>query len=203
VKFNLKYYFSTRIHTTENMKTTLLSFFLCIFFFNPGEIYEFKVNSLKDDTQINLSDFRGKKILVVNIASKSPYTFQMEQLENLYSAYKGKLVVVGLSAGDDFEGQELKTNADIRDFYTYVYNISFPMSEKVSALGSMRHPIFAYLVEEAKKMGMDDPVIKWNFTKFLLDENGKLMKVFGADILPLSTDITDLLNNSRNWDLNK
>ena len=138
----------------------------------------------------------------MNTASKSPYTYQMEQLENLYSAYKGKLVVIGLPAGDDFEGQELKTNADIRDYYTYVYNISFPMSEKVSAVGSMRHPIFAYLVEEAKKMGMDDPVIKWNFTKFLLDENGKLMKVFGADIQPLSADITDLLNNTRNWNLN-
>src|SRR5262245_34091649 len=181
------------------MKTTLLGLFLCIFLFDPGDIYDFKVNSLRDDTLIKLSDFKGKKILIVNIASKSPYTYQMEQLESLYSAYKEKLVVFGLPAGDDFEGQELKTNADIRDYYTYVYKISFPMSEKVSAVGSMRHPIFAYLVEEAKKMGMDDPVIKWNFTKFLLDEDGKLMKVFGADIMPLSADITDLLNNSRNW----
>jgi len=184
------------------MKTVLLSSFLSIFFFHPGDIYDFKVNSLNDEKPIRLSDFKGKKILIVNTASKSPYTFQLEQMQKLYSAYKEKLVVFGLPAGDDFGDQEFNKNSDILDFCTFTYNISFPMSEKVSAVGSERHPLFTYLVEEAKKMGMDEPVIKWNFTKFLLDENGKLIKVFEADVVPLSTDITDYLNNSRNWSLN-
>jgi len=182
------------------MKLIFLSTLLSVFVFNGASIYDFKVNALqREDAQINFADFKGKKILIVNTASKSPYTFQMEELEKLYRAYKDKLVVVGFPAGSDFGDQELKTNREIHDFCTYTYDITFPMAEKVTTVGEMRHPIFSYLITEAKKLAMDDPVIKWNFTKFLLDENGQLVKVFPADITPLSTEVTSYLNNTRKW----
>lgn len=181
------------------MKTILFSSLLSLFIFNPTGIYDFKVPSLQHDAPINFADYKGKKILIVNTASKSPYTFQMEELEKLYRAYKDKLIVIGFPAGSDFGDQELKTNREIRDFCTNTYDITFPMAAKLSVVGSSRHPLFTWLSDEAKKLGMDEPIIKWNFTKFLLDENGKLLKVFPADITPMSTDITSFLNNTRNW----
>jgi glutathione peroxidase len=180
------------------MKTAIVAALFCIFFSHTTAIYDFKVNSL-DGTPINFADYKGKKILIVNTASKSPYTFQMEELEKLYRAYKGKLVVVAFPAGADFGDQELKTNRDIKDFFTYTYDITFPITEKTTTIGSSRHPVYSYLISEAAKLGMDDPVIKWNFTKFLLDEKGDLIKVFPADVTPLSTEVTSFLNNTRNW----
>jgi glutathione peroxidase len=180
------------------MKTAIVCALLGIFFFDPSGIYDYKVNSL-DGTAINFADYKGKKILIVNTASKSPYTFQMEELEKLYRAYKNKLVVIAFPAGGDFGDQELKTNRDIKDFFTYTYDITFPITEKVTTIGSMRHPVFSYLIGEAHKLEMDDPVIKWNFTKFLLDEKGDLIKVFPPDVTPLSTEVTSYLNNTRNW----
>jgi glutathione peroxidase len=183
------------------MKLILLSSLLSVFVFSTEPtIYDFKVEALqKENSKINFEDFKGKKILIVNTASKSPYTFQMEELEKLYRAYKDKLVVVGFPAGSDFGNQELKTNREIRDFCTFTYDITFPMAEKVTTMGEMRHPVFSYLIAEAQKMYVSEPVIKWNFTKFLLDENGKLIKVFPADVTPLSTEVTSYLNNTRNW----
>jgi glutathione peroxidase len=182
------------------MKLILLSMLFSVFVFNGSSIYDFKVNALqRESPQINFADFKGKKILIVNTASKSPYTFQMEELEKLYRAYKDKLVVVGFPAGNDFGDQELKSDREIRDFCTFTYDITFPMAEKITTIGEMRHPVFSYLITEAKKLAMDDPIIKWNFTKFLLDENGKLIKVFPADITPLSTEMTSYLNNTRSW----
>lgn len=183
------------------MKTILFPCFCSIFFLHTdADIYDLKINSILDHSTINFSDFRGKKILVVNTASKSPLTFQLEQMEKVYRAYQENLVVIAIPCGDDFGSQEFKTNEQIRDFYTYTYSVTFPVAEKTSALGTIenkQHPVFAYLVDEAHKLGYDDPVIKWNFTKFLLDEKGKLIAIFPAETTPLSTDIISYLNNSR------
>lgn len=179
------------------MKAIFFSSILCLFFFTPPAIYDFKIDSLNSSEPINFSGFKGKKILIVNTACKSPYTFQMEELESLYRAYKDKLVVIGFPAGSDFGEQELKTNKEIREFCKFSYDITFPMSVKTSATGSAQHPIFTYLVEEARKLGVNDPVIQWNFTKFLLDESGALIKVFPADVTPLSREVTSYLNNAR------
>jgi len=181
------------------MKTVLLSSLISLFLFNPPTIYDFKVPSLQHEQPINFAEYKGKKILIVNTASKSPYTFQMEELEKLFRAYKEKIVVIGFPAGSDFGDQELKTNREIRDFCTNTYDITFPMAAKLSVVGASRHPLFVYLSEEAQKLGLDEPVIKWNFTKFLMDENGKLIKVFPADVTPMSTEILSYLNNTRNW----
>jgi glutathione peroxidase len=139
-----------------------------------ASIYDFKVTSL-DGGQIDFSKFKGKKVLIVNTASKCGNTPQYADLEALYEKYKDKLVIVGFPA-NNFGQQEPGTNEEIKEFCTKNYGVSFPMAEKVSVKGEDIAPIFKYLTEEAKKLGVEDP-IKWNFTKFLLDENGKLIAV--------------------------
>lgn len=156
-----------------------------------ASIYDFKVTGL-EGTDINFADFKGKKILIVNTASKCGYTPQYEALEKLYEQYKDKLVVVGFPA-NNFGGQEPGSNGEIKEFCKRNYGVTFPMAEKVSVKGDDAHPLFKYLTAEAKKLGKDDP-IQWNFTKFLVDENGKLVQVFESKVAPLSEDITKHLN---------
>jgi len=180
------------------MKTALLAALIALFVYRPNAtIYDFKMNTIEGGKEIRLSDYKGKKILIVNTACKSPYTFQLAGLQQLYTGYREKLVVIAVPAGDDFGNQELKTNSEIRDFCRNSYGLTFPITEKVTVVGSQRHPLFQYLVDEAKKLGYDEPVIKWNFTKFMLDEQGALIKVFPADVQPVSNDITSILENER------
>lgn len=182
------------------MKTILLTSLLAAFLFNTG-IYEFKANSIEEGKQVHFSSFKGKKILIVNTACNSRYTFQLEGLQQLYSAYKEKLVVIAFPAGEDFGDQELKSNREILSFFRSSYGATFPIAEKTTVHGELQHPVFQYLIAEAKKLGLEDPIIKWNFTKFLLDENGQLIRVFPADVTPLSPEITSLLNKKQPWSL--
>lgn len=154
-------------------------------------IYDFKVSSL-DGQSIDLSKYKGKKILIVNTASKCGFTPQYKDLESLYETYKGKLVILGFPA-NNFKQQEPGTNAEISEFCTKNYGVTFPMAEKVSVKGDDIHPLFKYLTDEAAKMGVEDP-IKWNFTKFLIDENGKLLAVFPSKVNPMSEEVTKYLN---------
>src|SRR5215216_3291127 len=155
------------------MKTLLLTLILSTTLVG-GTIYDFKVPGL-DGTDIDLSQYKGKKIMIVNTASKCGNTPQYADLEKLYEKYKDKLVIVGFPA-NNFGAQEPGTNAEIGEFCKKNYGVTFPMAEKVSVKGDDIHPLFKYLVDEAAKKGFTDP-IKWNFTKFLLDENGKLITV--------------------------
>ena len=141
----------------------------------PETIYQFKVPGLTGGT-IDFSQFKGKKILVVNTASKCGNTPQYDDLENLYKKYKDKLVIVGFPA-NNFGGQEPGTNTEIEEFCKKNYGVTFPMAAKVSVKGQDMAPIYKYMVALAEKNGFSDP-IKWNFTKFLFDENGKFLTVF-------------------------
>src|SRR6267378_2785322 len=132
-------------------------------------VYDFKVPALDGGT-IDLSAYKGKKLLIVNTASKCGFTPQYADLEKLYEQYKDKLVIVGFPA-NNFHQQEPGTNSEISEFCKKNYGVTFPMAEKVDVIGDNTHPLFKYLTEEAKKMGVADPVIGWNFTKFLIDEN--------------------------------
>jgi glutathione peroxidase len=138
-------------------------------------IYQFKVPSLTGGT-IDFSQFKGKKILVVNTASKCGNTPQYEDLENLYKQYKDKLVIVGFPA-NNFGGQEPGSNSEIAEFCKKNYGVTFPMAAKVSVKGDDIAPIYKYILEQAEKNGFTDP-IKWNFTKFLFNENGDFITVF-------------------------
>ena len=164
---------------------------LSIFFSATMTIYDFKVPGL-DGKEIDLASLKGKKVLIVNTASKCGYTPQYTDLENLHKTYKDKLVVIGFPA-NNFGQQEPGSNEEIGEFCKKNYGVSFLMAEKVSVKGDDIHPLFKYLTEEARKMGVEEP-IKWNFTKFLIDEKGKLVAVFPSKVKPMSEEITKHLN---------
>lgn len=186
------------------MKTILFLFLICPSFIattvEPSTIYSFKVLDIEQQRQINFASFKGKKILIVNTGCKSPYRFQLEEMQHLYSAYKEKLVVIAFPSGDDFTDQEFNTNREIREFCRDTYGLTFHITEKTSAIGELQHPVFKYLIEEAKKINMVEPIITWTYTKFLLDEKGELLKVFPPETHPLSVDVTSYLNNNaKKW----
>ncbi len=153
-------------------------------------IYNFKVEGLEGGT-INFASFKGKKILIVNTASKCGYTPQYTELEELYEKYKDKLVVIGFPA-NNFGGQEPGTNADIKEFCTGTYHITFPMASKISVKGDDMHPLYQWLTSKEKN-GVLDAEIKWNFNKFLINEKGELVAYFGSKVKPMSEEITSKL----------
>jgi glutathione peroxidase len=163
-----------------------------VFFVAAMSVYDFKVPGL-DGNAIDLAKYKGKKLLIVNTASKCGFTPQYAELQKLYEKYKDKLTIVGFPA-NNFGSQEPGTNTEIKEFCSKNYGVSFPMAEKVDVVGDNIHPLFKYLTDEAKKLGVADPVIKWNFTKFLIDENGKLLAVFPSKVTPMSEEITKYLN---------
>lgn len=153
-------------------------------------IYDFKVESL-DGKEINFADFKGKKILIVNTASECGFTPQYADLEKVYEQYKDKLVVVGFPA-NNFGGQEPGTNTEIGAFCQKNYGVTFPMAAKVSVKGDDTAPIFKYLTEKELN-GVKNTSILWNFTKFLVDENGKLIDSFVSTTKPTDEAITKYL----------
>ncbi len=164
---------------------------LAFSFFIAMSIYDFKVPALDGGT-IDLSKYKGKKIMIVNTASKCGNTPQYEGLQQLQDKYKNTLVIIGFPA-NNFGQQESGTNEEIKEFCKKNYGVTFPMAEKVSVKGDDIHPLFKYLTSEAKGMGIDDP-IKWNFTKFLIDEKGKLITVIHNKVQPMSEEVTKHLN---------
>jgi glutathione peroxidase len=170
--------------------SVLLALGLMAFAAPPASIHSFKVESIDGGT-IDFSKFKGKKILVVNTASKCGYTPQYEGLEKLYEQYKDKLVIVGFPA-NNFGGQEPGSNADIKQFCTSNFNVQFPMAAKVSVKGSDAAPIFKWLTQKSEN-GVLDANISWNFNKFLLDENGQLIQHFSSKVEPDSEAITKYL----------
>ena len=172
-----------------------------------GSIYDFKAPGLTGGT-INFSDFKGKKILIVNTASKCGNTPQYDDLEKLYEKYKHKLVVVGFPA-NNFGAQEPGANEEIAEFCKKNYGVTFPMAGKVSVKGDDIDPLFKWLVQQSNEMAKNLPTdnskdlawrdylrnpITWNFTKFLIDENGNLVAVFHNKVNPMSDEITKYLN---------
>jgi len=154
-------------------------------------IYDFKVPSLDGNT-IDFSKYKGKNILIVNTASQCGYTKQYADLEKLYEKYKGNLVIIGFPA-NNFGQQEPGTNAEIAEFCSKNYGVTFPMAEKISVKGDDIDPLFKWLTSKQEN-GVMDAEIKWNFTKFLIDKNGKLVAVFPSAVTPMSEEITKYLN---------
>lgn len=172
------------------MKLLLLSLFTTMML-SATSIYDFKVDGLSGGT-INFNDFKGKKILIVNTASKCGFTPQYEGLEQLYQKYKDKLVIIGFPA-NNFLRQEPGSNEEIATFCKKNYGVSFPMAAKVSAKGKDIAPIYKYLKDEAERKGFSNPVT-WNFGKFLINEKGELIATFSPKTKPMSDDILKYLN---------
>lgn len=161
--------------------------------FRPAttSIHQFKVPDIDGGT-IDFSQYKGKKILIVNTASKCGFTPQYEGLEALYKKYGDKLVIVGFPA-NNFMSQEPGTNAEIKEFCTSKFAVTFPMAGKVSVKGKDIDPLFKWLTHKDEN-GVMDANISWNFNKFLLDENGKLLQHFDSKVKPDSEEITKYLN---------
>ena len=153
-------------------------------------IYNYKVEGLEGG-EINFADFKGKKILIVNTASECGFTKQYADLEQLYKDYKDKLVIIGFPA-NNFGGQEPGTNEEIGAFCQRNYGVTFPMAAKVSVKGDDIAPIFKYLTEKELN-GVKNSTILWNFTKFLIDENGRLIDTFVSTTKPTDEAITKYL----------
>ena len=137
----------------------ILALMMVLLFTAPSTIYDFKVKSI-EGKDFKLSKYKGKKVLIVNTASKCGYTKQYADLQKLADQYKGKLVVIGFPA-NNFNGQEPGTNADIKEFCTKNFGVTFPLTEKVSVKGLDIAPIFQYLTTQENPDFTGD--IKWNF----------------------------------------
>jgi glutathione peroxidase len=155
-------------------------------------IYDYKVDALEEGKTINFADFKGKKILIVNTASECGFTPQYKDLEQISKEYGDKLVVVGFPA-NNFGGQEPGSNVEIGAFCEKNYGVTFPLAAKVSVKGDNMAPIFKFLTEKDLN-GVKDSKILWNFTKFLVDENGKLVDSFKSDVKPTDEALTKYLN---------
>ncbi len=138
-----------------------------------------------------LGDLAGQVLLVVNVASRCGFTAQYEGLQKLYEAKKDKLVIVGFPA-NNFGQQEPGSNAEIGEFCKKNYGVTFPMAAKVSVKGDDQAAIFKWLCNKTQN-GVLDAEIKWNFGKFLLDENGALISYFPSKVEPMSEEITSKL----------
>ena len=155
-----------------------------------NSIHRFQLESI-DGGKLNFADFKGKKILIVNTASACGYTKQYEGLEKLYAAHKDKLVVVGVPA-NNFGGQEPGTNEEISSFCKKNYGVTFPLSAKMDVIGDQQVPLFSWLTSKEKN-GVLDATIKWNFNKFLLDEQGNLVAYFPSKTEPMSEEILNYI----------
>ena len=138
---------------------------------NSG-FYDFKVKTLEGE-DFDLSSLKGKKVMVVNVASKCGNTPQYKELEELYEKYQGELVIIGFPA-NNFGGQEPGSAAEIRAFCTKNYGVTFPLMEKISVKGKDMHPLYKWLTSKDMN-GVMDSEVTWNFQKYLIDENGKLV----------------------------
>src|SRR6478736_3134832 len=189
------------------MKALLIAALLFVATPTVNSIYDFKVPGLSGGT-IDFSQYKGKKIMIVNTASMCGNTPQYADLEKLYEKYKDKLVIVGFPA-NNFGQQEPGSNEEIKEFCSKKYAVSFPMAEKISVRGDDIHPLYKWLVDQSKELAknvpsdnskdivwkkfLQDPVI-WNFTKFLIDENGNLIAVFHNKVNPMSQEVLQYLN---------
>jgi glutathione peroxidase len=155
----------------------------------PG-IYDFTLPSI-DGEPTALSTYKGKVILVVNVASRCGYTPQYAGLQSLYEKYKDRgLVILGFPA-NNFGAQEPGTNAEIKSFCSLKYNVTFPMFAKVSVKGDDATPLYQYLTQRANPAVAGE--VKWNFTKFLVDRNGKVVQRFEPAITPESAEMTSAI----------
>ena len=155
--------------------------------YSQSGFYDFKVKTL-DGSDFSFASLKGKKVMIVNTASKCGFTPQYKDLEELYEQSGGKLIIVGFPA-NNFANQEPGSASEIREFCTKNYGVTFPMMEKISVKGGDMHPLYQWLTSKDKN-GVMDSEVKWNFQKYLIDENGKLVDVIYSKEKPGSDKVT-------------
>ncbi len=154
--------------------------------------YDLKAKTI-DGKEFSFADLKGKKIMIVNTASKCGYTPQYEDLEKLYKLYKDKnFVIIGFPA-NNFGKQEPGTNTEIKEFCTKNYGVTFQMMEKIDVKGDDMHAVYKWLTSKELNGKMDSSV-KWNFQKYLIDENGNLVDVAYSNDKPMDEKIVNWIN---------
>ncbi|MES2544345.1 MAG: glutathione peroxidase [Bacteroidota bacterium] len=152
-------------------------------------IYQFKVKDLYGK-EFDFASLKGKKVMIVNTASECGLTPQYEQLQQIYTEYKDKnFVIIGFPA-NNFGAQEPGTNTEIATFCKKNYGVTFPMMEKVSVKGDDMTALYQFLTQKSKN-GLQDSEVAWNFQKYLLNENGELVKVISPKTLPTDAEIVN------------
>lgn len=155
------------------------------------ELYSLTINSL-DGQPIALIDFKGKKILFVNVASKCGFTPQYRKLESLHQQYRDKLAVIAIPC-NQFGQQEPGTASEIQQFCESNYGVTFLITEKLDVKGANQHPLYRWLTNKSKN-GSTDSEVKWNFQKYLINEHGELEAIFAPTTKPLSKTIVNYLS---------
>lgn len=150
-------------------------------------LYDIKIKGA-DQKEIDFSQFKGKKILFVNVASECGFTPQYEGLQKLYETYKDDLMVIGVPC-NQFGGQEPGTLAQIQTFCSTNYGVTFMLTEKVDVKGANQHPLYKWLTDKELN-GVKSSSVKWNFQKYLIDENGELIDYYFSITKPMSSKIT-------------
>lgn len=150
-------------------------------------IYDVKINAL-DGKPLDLNQFKGKKLLVVNVASKCGFTKQYKGLQELADKYKDQLAIVGVPC-NQFMGQEPGEASEIAAFCKKNYGVTFQMTEKVDVKGKDQHPLYSWLTDKSKN-GSSDSKVKWNFQKYLISSTGQLEAVFMPAVEPMSDELT-------------
>lgn len=173
--------------------TVFLSALMTLFNNSVNEsIYEFPVKDI-DGNEMSLEKYKGKVILIVNVASKCGYTPQYEGLQKIYEEYEDDgLVILGFPA-NNFKGQEPGTEEDIKQFCTLNYGVTFPMSSKVSVKGDDQDPLFSYLTSQPNQDFEGE--INWNFEKFLIDKEGNLIRRFRSKVKPESQELKSAIKS--------
>lgn len=155
--------------------------------FSQKSFYDFSVKTIDGQT-FNFSELRGKKVMIVNTASKCGFTAQYKDLQLLNIAYGGqKFVIIGFPA-NNFGNQEPGTDAEIKSFCSTQYDVKFPMMSKISVKGDDMHPLYRWLTKKSEN-GVLDSDVSWNFQKYLIDENGKLVGYLKPSVKPLSDEV--------------
>jgi glutathione peroxidase len=161
--------------------------FSAVCLFAASSIYDFTLDSITGQP-VPLSQYKGKVVMLVNVASKCGYTPQYKGLEALYKKYESKgLVILGFPA-NNFMSQEPGTNAEIQAFCSRTYNVTFPMFSKISVKGSDQAPLYQYLTDKKENPATGGD-IGWNFTKFVVDRNGKIVARFDSKVEPESAEV--------------
>ncbi len=160
-------------------------------------IHQFKVRGIEDE-ELDFAQYRGKKMMVVNVASECGYTPQYKQLQELYHTFQDKLTIVGFPS-NDFGGQEPGTNEAIQAFCNRRYGVTFPLAAKIKIKGPEMHPVYQWLTQKAHN-GVADSDVRWNFQKYLLDEVGHLIKQLPSSVSPLDETILDWLSDGTSTD---
>lgn len=153
-------------------------------------IYDFRMKTL-DGGELSLSKFKGKKMLIVNVASECGYTPQYAGLQKLHETYGSKVAVIAFPA-NNFGGQEPGSSAEIKSFCSKNYGVTFQMMEKISVKGQDMHPLYRWLSDKNEN-GSCNNAPTWNFCKYLVDENGNVLRFFDSKVEPMSKELTQLL----------